>query len=131
MNCGYLLDTHTWLWWNGSPDKLSPRVKAIIEDTNNQIFFSIASAWEIAIKVSIGKLGLPEAAATYIPQRLADNSFTALAIQLPHILIAGDLPLLHRDPFDRILVAQAKHERLVILSIDHLIAQYQIPVIWK
>ena len=131
MSRGHLLDTHTWLWWNGAPERLSPRVRAILEDPENPIYFSVASAWEIAVKVALGKLELPDSSEAYIPARLADNGFIALAIQLPHVLIVGKLPLLHRDPFDRLLIAQARHEGLTLLSVDPLVSQYPVPVVWK
>jgi len=130
MSQGLLLDTHTWLWWNGGPHKLPARVHRLLANPDQRVWLSVASAWEIVIKTALGKLGLPEAPGTYVPRRLRDNGFDLLTIDLPHVLAIASLAPLHRDPFDRLLVAQARHEDLILLSADPLITQYPVTVIW-
>ena len=125
-----LLDTHAFLWWVMDNDRLSNRVREIILDRNNQVFFSAASAWELAIKVGTGKLTLPEPIEIYIPTRLANNGFEALAIEVRHTLQVASLPDYHRDPFDRILIAQCLVDNLTIASCDAQIIRYPVQQIW-
>ncbi|HET7035116.1 MAG TPA: type II toxin-antitoxin system VapC family toxin [Thermomicrobiaceae bacterium] len=126
----YLLDTHAFLWWVMDDRRLSGRVRALIQDPENELLFSAASAWEIAIKARLGRIRLQGDPREVIPQQLVANGFAQLAIETPHALEVATLPLLHRDPFDRLLVAQALLEGLPLLSADPAIAQYDIPVIW-
>lgn len=126
----YLLDTHTFLWCTGEPGRLPARVRALVEDPDNEIVFSCVSAWEIAIKVPLGRLQVPGNVLEVIPRRLLDYGFVALSIELQHVLAVARLPLLHRDPFDRLLVCQAQIENLPILSTDGALAQYGVEVIW-
>ncbi len=100
-----ILDTHTFLWWVTNNPRLSSTIKSILSDRNNQIFFSAASGWEIAIKAQLQKLDLPELPEIYIAQQLEINSFQVLPIDLKHTLQTYYLPNHHKDPFDRILVA--------------------------
>ena len=125
-----LLDTHTFLWWVLDVPRLSAESRAIIEDGANELLFSSASGYEIAIKARSGRLTLPDPAEAYIPDRLVTNGFTRLPIELGHALRAGSLPWIHRDPFDRMLVAQAQIEGLPILTADPAIARYDIETIW-
>jgi PIN domain nuclease of toxin-antitoxin system len=125
-----LLDTHTFLWWVADSPQLSETAKNFIANPNHQIFFSVASAWEIIIKVGTGKLNIPEEPTAYITSRVADNRFEVLQIDLPHVLQVANLPDLHRDPFDRIIIAQSQVARMPILTIDRLILQYAIDAIW-
>jgi len=125
-----LLDTHTFLRWITNDPQLSPRCQQIISDPSNSLYLSVASAWEIAIKAQIGKLPLSDTPEKLIPKHLALNSFQVLPIHLDHALHLYTLPLLHRDPFDRILVAQSQRENLPILTADSLIAQYGIQTVW-
>lgn len=101
-----LLDTHTFLWWVADAPQLSDPAKNFIANPNNKIFFSVASAWEIIIKVGIGKLNIPEEPNNYINSRVTDNRFEILQIELPHVLKVAHLPDLHRDPFDRIMISK-------------------------
>jgi PIN domain nuclease of toxin-antitoxin system len=126
----YLIDTHVFLWWVLDDPQLSTTCREIMSDGENRIYFSAASAWEIAIKAQIGKLPLPEPPSTYVPDRVNRNGFTALPITLDHTLHTYSLPLHHRDPFDRILVAQSELEDLPILTADDLIAQCNVRIIW-
>jgi len=125
-----LLDTHAFLWWITDSPRLSATARTAIADAENSVFVSAASGMEIAIKAALGKLELPKAAGAFVEEHLARNSFTALAVEMRHSLGVFDLPLLHRDPFDRLIVAQAKAERLTIVSADALISRYDIDIIW-
>ena len=126
----YLLDTHTFIWWILDDPRLSARVRAILQQQDNDIFFSIASIWEISIKAQLGRIPFSEDPAVVIPQQIAANGLLVLPIEVPHALQVYRLPLLHRDPFDRMLVAQAMIEDLPLLTSDPLIAQYPVSVIW-
>jgi PIN domain nuclease of toxin-antitoxin system len=125
-----LLDTHTFLWWNLDDVQLSTRVKEIITDGHNQIYFSAASSWEIAIKTAKGRLVLPESPGTYIAERLRLHHFQPLPIQISHTVQIYKLPHHHDDPFDRLLVAQGQLESLPILTLDPEIKKYQVETIW-
>ncbi|MFF2540111.1 type II toxin-antitoxin system VapC family toxin [Streptomyces cyaneofuscatus] len=118
-----LLDTHVILWWLGDSDELSDQVKDLL-DTEPSVHLSAVSAWEIAIKQSLGKLDGPDDLA----ERVRDSQFTALPITAGHGVRAGRLPALHRDPFDRILIAQAQIEGMTIVTRDQRIPQYDVPV---
>lgn len=125
-----LLDTHTFLWWIDNDPHLSTKARALISDSNNELYFSAASGWEIAIKARIGKLAMPDNLEQFIIEQLVLNQFTVLPIQLTHALHVYTLPLLHRDPFDRILVAQSQVEDLLLLTNDALIQQYTTQTTW-
>lgn len=125
-----LLDTHTFLWWVTNDPLLSTKVEEILRDRGNQIFVSAATGWEIAIKSQIGKLNFPTPPEPFMLQQLALNSFITLPIRLEHGLRVYHLPLYHRDPFDRILIAQSQLEGMPILTTDSKIAQYGVDVIW-
>jgi PIN domain nuclease of toxin-antitoxin system len=125
-----LLDTHTFLWWVADAPQLSKTAKHFIANPDNKIFFSAAGAWEIVIKVGTGKLILPEESDTYITSRLANNRFEILPIDLSHTLQIAKLPDLHRDPFDRIIIAQSQITEMPILTVDRLIIQYPVDIIW-
>jgi PIN domain nuclease of toxin-antitoxin system len=125
-----LLDTHAFLWWNTDDPKLSQTARDVIADGHNEIFLSVASAWEIAIKAARGSLLLPELPGHYVSDRMQLHHFLALPIQLSHALYVSDLPQIHRDPFDRILIAPSQLENLPILTSDPEIARYDVAVIW-
>lgn len=125
-----LLDTHAFLWWVTDDKRLSVRAKRLIAQGSNEIFFSAASAWEISIKSTLGRIELPDAAERYIPSQLEHNAFQPLPVRIEHALRVTALPSVHRDPFDRLLVAQALVEGLAILSKDRRIASYPARVIW-
>jgi len=124
-----LVDTQCWLWMSLAPERFSARARRIVEDTSQTLYLSAASAWEIAIKHALGKLRLPEPPASYVPSRLASLGVRPLAIELSHTLRVAALPPHHRDPFDRLLVAQAQAEGLVILSSDPAIRAYDVDVV--
>lgn len=125
-----LLDTHAFLWRVTNNPQISEKARHIIEDKGNRIYFSAASAWEITIKAGTGKLSLPEPPGKYIPGRLTRNYFEALPILLSHTLQIGSLPPHHRDPFDRILIAQSQIEALPILTVDEQITRYEVMTLW-
>ena len=125
-----LLDTHTFLWWNMDDPQLSPAARDFILDGGNELFFSAGCAWEIAIKAGRGKLVLPEPPGKYVATRLTLHRIQALPIQLSHALRVFDLPELHRDPFDRLLVVQSQMEGLPILTADENIRRYGVETIW-
>jgi PIN domain nuclease of toxin-antitoxin system len=126
-----LLDTHTFLWWASEGGaRVSDRVRELLEAVDTDACMSIASVWEIAIKVGTGRIELPGAVERYLPDRIRHHRFSLLPIDLPHAIRAGTLPRIHADPFDRMLVAQAQLEGLPILTADPAIAQYDVEVIW-
>ncbi len=125
-----LLDTHTFLWWIADSPRLSARAREVIRDSNNELFFSAASGWEIAIKAQLGRLQLPDNLEQFIVEQLSLNIILVLPIQLRHALHVYTLPQHHRDPFDRMLVAQSQVENLPILTTDPQIAQYDVETIW-
>jgi PIN domain nuclease of toxin-antitoxin system len=125
-----LLDTHTFLWWNQNAAELSATAREFIGEGSHEIFFSAASAWEIAIKYARGRLELPEAPEQYVATRLAQHRFTPLPIQLSHALHVSTLADIHQDPFDRLLISQSRLEKLPMLSADRDIARYGVDVIW-
>ncbi|MBX7236466.1 MAG: type II toxin-antitoxin system VapC family toxin [Caldilineales bacterium] len=125
-----LLDTHTFLWWNLDDPSLSTAAKDFIGDGQNEILLSAASAWEIAIKYAKGRLSLPELPERYIANRITHYSFQPLPIQLSHALRVASLPLIHHDPFDRLLIAQSQMENLPLLTSDPEIAKYDVDIIW-
>lgn len=124
-----LLDTQCWLWMAAAPDRLSARARSLVETTDHDLVFSAASAWEIAIKHALGKLTLPEPAERYVPTRVTALRTSPLAITLEHALRVRALPAHHRDPFDRLLVAQAQIEDLAILTADSVFSRYDVEVI--
>ena len=120
-----LLDTHIFLWLQTDPARLRGR-RSIVEDRANTLLLSAASAWEIAIKYAVGRLDLPDPPADYVPERLRLLDCEAVPIEHRHALAVAELPPLHRDPFDRLLVAQAKLLDVPIMTADPCIAQYQV-----
>lgn len=124
-----LLDTHVWLWMNQSPARLRAESRALLENSQNHLLLSAVSTWEIAVKHQLGKLDLPMAPVRYIPERMAENMVRALPIDVLHTLRAASLPLHHRDPFDRLLVAQAQIEGLELMTADRRMADYEVSLL--
>ena len=124
MRC--LLDTHIFIWWILDHPKLPKSLGDIIADATTDLFFSSASAWEIVIKATLGKLSLPENPVEWIRRHLDLNRINALPITLEHALMIHELPNLHKDPFDRIMVAQARCEDLTIITDDEWIPKYAV-----
>ena len=120
-----LLDTHVFLWWRGEPPKLSSKVRSSIA-TADIVFVSAVSAWEAAIKISLGRLELPDK----VEVGVLASGFEKLAITFSHAERAGGLPPHHRDPFDRMLVAQAQTEGLTLVTHDRLLEPYDVEILW-
>lgn len=120
-----LLDTQIFLWLQTEPERLGPHLPAI-EDPANERLLSAASSWEIAIKHGLGRLVLPEPPASYVPKRVAALRAVPLAVEHAHALAVSTLPPLHRDPFDRLLVAQANLLGLTLLTADTALARYDV-----
>lgn len=125
-----LLDTQAFLWFITDNPRLSATVSSAIEDPANTIHVSLASAWEIAIKTSLGKLIVAEPISVLLPRELNRNGFHSLPIELAHIIAIADLPFHHRDPFDRLLIAQAMVEQLTVASSDAAFDPYPISRLW-
>lgn len=124
-----LLDTHALMWWFGNESKLSRRALSIITNPSNTILVSAAVGWELAIKVNLGKFGAVSLA-TELPRYTEEEGFEELPISMEHAIRAGLLPLHHRDPFDRLLVAQAQALNVPILSADAVLDQYDVKRVW-
>jgi len=124
-----LLDTHVFLWLLSSPERLGEHV-GIVTDQSNELTVSAASSWEIAIKHALGRLKLPEDPARYVPSRIRAIGARALPIEHSHALAVATLPPLHRDPFDRMLIAQALAESLTLVSNERLFDRYGVPRLW-
>ncbi len=124
----FLLDTHVFLWWMVEPERLSDRVFTLIKEMPDSVFFSSVSAWEIAIKASIGKLsGVP---LSDLAGSVQNQCFVSLSFSLDHAIQVYGLPRRHSDPFDRALVAQAQTERCKLITSDLQIAAYEVDTVW-
>ena len=124
-----LLDTHTFLWAIAEEEKLSRRAQQVFTGSND-LWLSVASVWEILIKVQAGKLPLPEPAGAYLVKKLTKDGIKVLPVTLDHTLRTESLPLHHRDPFDRLLIAQSIEEGWPIITADPGFARYPVEVIW-
>lgn len=122
-----LLDTHVLLWAAGSPDQLSPDARTLLDDPNNELVFSAASLWEITIKRSLGRPDF-HVDARVLRRGLLDNGYLELPITSEHAVFIDSLPPIHKDPFDRILIAQATVEGITLLTSDTLVARYPGPI---
>jgi PIN domain nuclease of toxin-antitoxin system len=125
-----LLDSHTFLWFVGGDASLASAARAAIEDPQNEKFVSHATAWEVAIKISLGKLRLQVDYHDLFPATLLANGFRELPLSFQHFEALLNLPLHHRDPFDRLLVAQAQSEGMTLVSRDPHLAAYGVPLLW-
>lgn len=125
-----LLDTHTFLWWIRDDDSLGRRARKAIADERNQCFLSMASCWEMAIKKGLGKLDVPEPLDGFVAEQVAANRFSILPIDLRHVSHVSRLAFHHRDPFDRLLAAQATEESMSIASADPIFQKYGIERVW-
>jgi PIN domain nuclease of toxin-antitoxin system len=125
-----LLDTHVFIWSTGNPERLSQRVTNLLTDTSNTWMLSIASVWEIQIKLQLGKLNLNSSLPVLIENQQRVNNLQLLPIELAHIWGLTNLPNHHRDPFDRLLIAQVIVEQIPIVSIDSVFDNYPIQRFW-
>jgi PIN domain nuclease of toxin-antitoxin system len=126
----FLIDTHTLLWCFNADPALSPRARRLIEDGSNEVLVSAASAWEIATKVRLGKLPTGQELIHNLDRYLAHLGFDGLPVSLAHAARAGMLRGDHRDPFDRMLIAQAQAENLPIISNDRIFDEYYVQRVW-
>jgi PIN domain nuclease of toxin-antitoxin system len=124
----YLIDTHVWLWLQAAPERLHETLLNQLGDDANTVLLSAASSWEIAIKYSLGKLALPEPPHTYVPDRMRRSGTTSLAVEHVHALGVTALPPIHRDPVDRLLIAQSIAMDLVLVTADQQIAEYDVRI---
>jgi PIN domain nuclease of toxin-antitoxin system len=125
-----LLDTHTFLWWIADDHRLSETAVKVISEADNQLFLSAASGWEIAIKAKLGKLDIDGDVTSFIIEQMRLNSIDQLPVMLSHALHVSTLEALHRDPFDRLLIAQAQLERMPILTADQYVTMYPVETVW-
>ncbi len=121
----YLLDTHAFLWWHDSSPQLGTRATLQIRNSQNEVLFSAISSYEMEFKRNLGKLRAPD----HLEDLLASHGFVPLPVTLAHAELAGRLPMHHRDPFDRILVAQAILEDLVLITGDNNVRRFDVPVL--
>jgi|SRR5687768_14466809 PIN domain nuclease of toxin-antitoxin system len=124
-----LLDSQVWFWTASAPEKVGSAALMRITEPTNQVFLSVASVWELAIMYEQGRLLLPEPVRPYVEERLACEPVTLLTVDLEHALVAASLPRIHRDPFDRLLVAQAMTEGMTLVSADRLLSDYHVPTL--
>ena len=125
-----LLDTHVFIWAAVGEERLTQSARDVLNDPNEIIFFSAASAWEIAIKWSKGSLELPDEPSRFVPLALANAQYSQLAVDIRDACLVAPLPFYHKDPFDRLLIVQAKVNRFRILSIDPVFKKYDVDVFW-
>lgn len=121
-----LLDTHVWLWLQTTPERIRPDTLEALSAVENTLLLSAASSWEIAIKYALGKLALPIAPAAYVEQRMVQSGTTGLPVEHVHALRVAELPPHHRDPFDRMLVAQAQIEGATLVTLEGQLARYEV-----
>lgn len=126
----YLLDTHTFLWFINSDEALSERSKSLIEDAEHTLYLSVASLWEMAIKVSLGKLEVGSPFIEFMTTQLSENNITLLEIKAEHTGLVSTLPFHHRDPFDRMIIAQSLTENMPIIGKDEIFDSYGIQRLW-
>ncbi len=125
-----LLDTHSFLWFISGSANLSSTARSLIENASNRPFLSVASLWEMAIKLSIGKLSLAQPFEVLIPQQMRLNGIELLDIRMEHVFAVAKLPFHHREPFDRLLIAQARVEDMPIVGSDTAFGAYAIRQLW-
>lgn len=126
----YLLDIHTLIWWITSDSRLSPKAKTLIASRRSKLYWSVVSSWEISIKNRLGRLEFDEPPEALIPSELDRNYIETLTILNPHAFLAGQLPSHHKDPFDRMLIAQAQIESMGVITNDSKFDLYDIEVYW-
>ena len=125
-----LLDTHAFIWWSSGPEMLSKKVLAAFEDRENELTLSVASIWEMQIKVQLGKLDITDPLKDLIAIHQKGKDLQILPIFLNHVLALENLPVHHRDPFDRILIAQANAEKQFIVTKDQIFKEYTVQLFW-
>jgi PIN domain nuclease of toxin-antitoxin system len=126
----YLLDTGIFLCSLGGVGKLNRDAQELLAENQEEVYFSAASSWEISIKTSLGKLQLPKPPQQYVPHRMTLLGLQALQITHSHVLAVSELPAHHRDPFDRLLIAQAQTEGMTLMTADPMCAKYPVEILW-
>ena len=126
----YLLDTHVFLWWITGEAELSSLVQKTLSQAAGRVLVSVASLWEMAIKIKLGKLKMPDPFDAYVLRQLQKNRMEVLPIHAPHVFETLRLPPHHRDPFERVLVAQARVEELTLISRDKELRAYEVKILW-
>jgi PIN domain nuclease of toxin-antitoxin system len=125
-----LLDTHAFIWWIDDDVRLSTAARTLLRDRGNDAFVSIATIWEIAIKVGVGRLRMPAELRPFLADQIARAGFSLLPIAFEHVVAVHALPQHHRDPFDRLLIAQCRQEDLSLVSRDGKFALYDLELVW-
>jgi PIN domain nuclease of toxin-antitoxin system len=125
----FLLDTHVWLWMLGAPERIRPELRDELDESGTRLLLSAVSSWEIAIKYSIGRLPLPEPPPSYVPSRMQRSGVHGLAIEHIHALHVATLDRHHRDPFDRLLIAQAQIADIPLVTADPVFEAYDVEVV--
>jgi PIN domain nuclease of toxin-antitoxin system len=125
-----LLDTHAFIWMFDEPEKLSPKAHALLADSNNDLILSVVSVWEMQIKIKLGKLRFTVPLRELVESQRRTNSVQVLPVELEHVLALDALPARHKDPFDRLLVAQANAEDAFLVSRDPLFSGYPVQLLW-
>jgi len=125
-----LLDTHTFIWWDSEPQRLSQQVLNMCQDPENVLLASVASLWEMQIKLQLGKLELNKPLAELVSGQQEVNKIDILDVKLEHVLSLAKLPSHHKDPFDRLLIAQADIEEAILVSKDQIFTEYEVKVVW-
>ena len=125
-----LFDTHTFMWWHSEPDRIPRDSLTLLQNPNHELLLSIVSLWEMQIKIQLGKLTLRDDLELMLKTQQEQNNITLLSITFLHILELKNLPLHHKDPFDRLLLAQSKVENATLISRDSVFQNYDCPVIW-
>lgn len=124
-----LLDTHIWLWWQMAPERLSPAARRAVAASENDVYLSTVSTWEMAIKIAMGKLRLPVPLAQMVSAALLEDRMQSLPLQHHHCFELAALPLHHRDPFDRVLVAQARADGLTLVTAEPQLGRYELQLL--
>jgi len=125
-----LLDTHVFLWWASEPERLSSKVFNLCEDNMNNLILSVVSVWEMQIKLQLGKMRLNMSLRNLIESQQQTNNVKIFPIELEHVLGLENLPAYHKDPFDRLLIAQANVENLFLVSKDPVFSEYPVRLVW-
>jgi len=126
----YLLDTSVWLWSLTASERINKKARQLLASGREELYLSAASSWEITIKWALGRLPLPEPPSSYVPKRMAAQGIRPLPIAHTHALAVSELPAHHTDPFDRLLIAQAQIEDMVVLTADRAMEPYGIKILW-
>jgi PIN domain nuclease of toxin-antitoxin system len=125
-----LLDTHTFIWWDSEPQRLSQQVLNMCQDPENVLLVSVASLWEMQIKLQLGKLKLKKPLAELVSGQQEINKIDILDVKLEHVLALAKLPSHHKDPFDQLLIAQADIEEAILVSKDQIFTEYEVKLVW-